>query len=142
VATWGFPARQAVQISRDTLPFYVAYERLTTWRPEDGFGGATTLRQNLPGRWLGPNNALASLDLRYKWWDAAIGLTPIRLWLVAHADAGRVWSGSERFQWSGLHSGYGVGAISQFGRATFFGLEVGWSPDAHIQFQTTVTLGY
>ncbi len=134
--------RQSVQLARGAVPFYVAYERLTSWLPADGFGGATTLRQNIPGRWLSPNTALASADLRYKYWDTAIGLSPVRLWLVAHADAGRVWSDTERFQWSGLHSGYGVGAIGQFGRAALFGIEVGWSPDSHVQFGTTVTLGY
>ena len=134
--------RQSMQLASGTLPFYVAYERVTDWLPADGFGGAATLRQNIPGRWLGPNTALASVDLRHKYWDAAIGLSPVRLWLVAHADVGRVWGQGERFQWSGLHSGYGVGAIGQFGRAALFGLEVGWSPDAHVQFGTTVTLGY
>ena len=134
--------RQTVQGSSGALPFYIAFERLTTWKPEDGFGGATTLRQNLPGRWLGANSALASVDLRYKWWDAALGLSPLRLWLIAHADAGRVWDAGERFAWSGLHTGYGVGAIAQLGRASFFGLEIGYSPDAHVQFNTTVTLGY
>jgi len=134
--------RQAVDVAHGYLPFPIAYERLTTWRPEDGFGGATTLRQNLPGRWLAPNDAFGSVDLRYKWWDASVGLTPLRLWLVAHADAGRVWEESERFRWSGLHSGYGAGAIAQLGRGTFFGLEVGYSPDAHFQFNTTVSLGY
>jgi outer membrane protein assembly factor BamA len=134
--------RQSVQLARGMLPFYIAYERLTTWLPEDGFGGAATLRQNIQGRWLGANNALASVDLRHKYWDTAIGISPIRLWLVVHADVGRVWNTTERFQWSGLHSGYGVGAIAQFGRAALFGLELGWSPDAHIQFGTTGTLGY
>jgi outer membrane protein assembly factor BamA len=134
--------RQAVEIALGHIPFPIAYERLTTWRPDDGFGSTTTLRQNLPGRWLGPNDALASVDLRYKWWDGGFGLTPIRLWLVAHADAGRVWQESERFRWTGLHSGYGGGAIAQLGRGTFFGLEIGYSPDAHLQFNTTVTLGY
>ncbi len=134
--------RQAVDIAHGNLPFWIAYERLTTWRPEDGFGGATTLRQNLPGRWLGPNDAFGSVDLRYKWWDASVGLTPLRLWLVLHADAGKVWEQDERFRWSGLHSGFGGGAIAQLGRGTFFGLEIGYSPDAHIQFSTTATLGY
>ncbi len=134
--------RQAVQLARGALPFYIAYERVTDWLPDDGFGGTTTLRQNLQGRWLAPNTALASVDLRYKYWDTAVGISPIRLWLVAHADAGRVWSETERFEWSQLHSGYGVGAIGQFGRAALWGLELGWSPDAHVQFGTTVTLGY
>ncbi len=134
--------RQSVQLAGGSLPFYIAFERLTSWLPEDGFGGTTTLRQNIPGRWLGPNDALASVDLRHKYWDAAIGISPIRLWLVAHADVGRVWGDGERFAWSGLHTGYGAGAIFQFGRAAMFGTELGWSPDAHIQFTTTVTLGY
>ncbi|HXY68315.1 MAG TPA: BamA/TamA family outer membrane protein [Gemmatimonadales bacterium] len=134
--------RQAVQLAQGAIPFYVAYERLTSWLPTDGFGGISTLRQNIQGRWLGPNTALASVDLRYKYWDAALGLSPYRLWLVAHADVGRVWDQGERFQWTGLHTGYGVGAIAQLGRASCFGLEVGWSPDAHLQFGTTVTLGY
>lgn len=134
--------RQSAQLARGALPFYVAYERLTNWLPEDGFGGTTTLRQNIQGRWLGPNAAVASADLRYKYWDAALGLSPIRLWLVAHADVGRVWDRNQRFEVSGLHSGYGVGAIAQFGRASFFGVEVGWSPDAHIQFGSTATLGF
>jgi len=135
-------SRQALDLAHGHLPFAIAYERLTTWLPEDGFGGATTLRQNLPGRWLGPNDALGSVDLRYKWWDGAIGLTPLRLWLVVHADAGKVWEENERFSWSGLHSGYGTGAIAQLGRGTFFGMELGYSPDAGVQFNTTVTLGY
>ncbi len=134
--------RQSVQLARGDLPFYIAYERLTSWLPEDGFGGATTLRQNIPGRWLGPNTALASVDLRHKYWDAAIGMSPIRLWTVVHADVGRVWDENQRFAWSDLHTGYGVGAIVQFGRASLFGVELGWSPDAHVQFSTTATLGY
>ena len=134
--------RQAVQLARGSVPFYVEYERLTTWLPADGFGGIATLRQNIQGRWLGPNTALASADLRYKYWDTAIGISPVRLWLVAHADVGRVWNEGETFPISGLHSGYGVGAIGQFGRSGLFGLELGWSPDAHVQFGTTVTLGY
>jgi Omp85 superfamily domain len=134
--------RQAVQLARGDLPFYIAYERLTSWLPDDGFGGATTLRQNIPGRWLGDNTALASVDLRYKYWDAAIGVSPIRLWLVAHADVGRVWSQGERFRFAHLHTGYGVGAIIQFGRSALFGVELGWSPDAHVLFSTTTTVGY
>ena len=134
--------RQSVQLARGTVPFFIAYERLTTWLPSDGFGGTTTLRQNIQGRWLGANTALASADLRHKYWDTAIGISPIRLWLVLHADVGRVWNEGERFQWSGLHTGYGVGAIGQFGRGSLFGLEIGWSPDSHVQFGTTVTLGY
>jgi len=134
--------RQAVQLARGTVPFYIEYERLTTWLPADGFGGTATLRQNIQGRWLGPNTALASADLRYKYWDTAIGISPVRLWLVAHADVGRVWNEGETLPWSGFHSGYGVGAIGQFGRSGLFGLELGWSPDAHVQFGTTVTLGY
>ena len=135
--------RQSVEISDGTLPYYVSFERLTSWRPEDGFGGVTTLRTNLPGRWAGPNKALVSIDLRYKKWDfLPTPTTPVRLWLIAFADAGRVWGDGERFAARHLHTGYGVGARLQVGRGGIFGFDLGWSPDAHIDFQTAVSMAY
>ena len=135
--------RQSVEIADGTLPYYVSFERMTSWRPEDGFGGVTSLRSNLPGRWAGPNKALVSIDLRYKKWDfLPTPTTPVRLWLLAFADAGRVWGDGERFAVRHLHAGYGVGARIQVGRSGLFGLDVGWSPDAHINFTTAVTMAY
>jgi len=135
--------RQSVEISEGPLPHYVAQERLTTWLPEDGFGSPTTLRVNLLGRWVAANKALGSVELRYKKWDYPLSeTTPVRLWLMLFADAGRLWGDGERFQWRHWHTGYGAGARLQFSRGAIFGLDAGWSPDAGINFATAFSFGF
>jgi hypothetical protein len=135
--------RQSVELADGTLPFYVADERMTSWRPEDGFGGVTSLRAHLPGRFTGPNKALASVDLRYREWDSWLTpTTPIRLWFLVFADVGRVWGDGEAFSVSHLHAGGGVGVRLQVGRGGCFGFDLGWSPDAHVTFTTAASLAY
>jgi len=135
--------RQNVEISRGAIPFYVADERMTSWRPEDGFGGVTTLRASLPGRFSAPNKALLSADLRYRNWDFWVTpTTPVRLWFLIFADVGRVWMSGETFAPDHLHAGGGVGTLLQIGRGTFFGFDVGWSPDAHLTFTTALSMAY
>jgi len=135
--------RQSVELSDGTLPFYVADERMTSWRPEDGFGGVTSLRAHLPGRFTAPNKALVSADLRYRNWDFWVTpTTPVRLYFLVFADVGRVWGAGETFALSHLHAGGGVGTRLQVGRGGFFGFDLGWSPDAHLTFTTAVSLAY
>ncbi len=135
--------RQSVELAHGSLPFFVADERLTSWRPEDGFGGVTSLRAHLPGRFTAPNKALLSADLRYRWWDFWLTpTTPVRLWLLAFADVGRVWGDGERFSLDHLHPGGGVGTRLQIGRGGLFGFDLGWSPDAHLDFTTALSLAY
>ena len=122
---WVIGLRQTAELARGTLPVPVAYERLTTWYPEDGFGGATSLRLFAPGRFVAPNRALASLDARYKWLDAPFPTSPIRLWLLMFADAGRLWNEGESPTLSGLHWDGGVGTRLQLGKGTLFGLDIG-----------------
>jgi len=135
--------RQSVELADGTLPFYVSDERMTSWRPEDGFGGVTSLRAHLPGRFTAPNKALVSADLRYRNWDFWVTpTTPVRLYFLVFADVGRVWGAGERFAVSHLHAGGGVGTRLQVGRGGFFGFDLGWSPDAHLNFTTAASLAY
>jgi outer membrane protein assembly factor BamA len=117
--------RQTAELADRTLPIPVAYERLTTWYPDDGFGGATSLRLFAPGRFVAPNRAVASADWRYKWLDAPFPTSPIRVWLLAFADAGRLWNVGETPTLSSLHWDGGIGARIQFGKGTLFGLDLG-----------------
>jgi hypothetical protein len=135
--------RQSVELSDGALPFFVSDERMTSWRPEDGFGGVTSLRAHLPGRFSAPNKALLSADLRYRNIDSWLTpTTPIRLWFLVFADVGRVWDAGETPALSHLHAGGGVGTRLQVGRGSFFGFDLGWSPDAHLTFATAVSLAY
>ncbi len=122
--------RQQVELGSGGMPFHVQYERLTAWRPEDGFGGQTTLRTHVPGRFLAPNRWIASLDLRYRKYDIPLPTSPVRLWLLAFADAGRLWESDEAFSLSGLHLDAGGGFRLQFSKGTLFGLDVGFNNDA------------
>jgi hypothetical protein len=135
--------RQSVELARGAFPFFVSDERMTSWRPEDGFGGVTTLRAHLPGRFSAPNKALLSADLRYRNWDFWVTpTTPVRLWFLVFADVGRVWMDGETFAANHLHAGGGVGTRLQIGRGGFFGFDLGWSPDAHVNFTTALSLAY
>jgi outer membrane protein assembly factor BamA len=117
--------RQTAELARGTLPIPVAYERLTTWYPEDGFGGATSLRLFAPGRFVAPNRAVVSADWRHKVLDAPFPTSPLRFWLLGFADAGRLWNEGESPTLSNLHWDVGVGARIQFGKGTLFGLDLG-----------------
>jgi hypothetical protein len=138
--TLGF--RQSVELSSGRIPFYIQYERLTHWRPEDGFGGSTTLRANLPGRWLGPNKAIASVDLRYRKFDAPFPRSPVRLWLLAFADLGRVWGDGDPLDFDGVHGGAGVGFRFQFSKGGLFGVDIGYGPDAAFEIATAFGFAY
>jgi hypothetical protein len=134
--------RQAVELSSGPIPFYVSYERITSWRPEDGFGGATSLRAHLPGRFLAPNRAFASVDLRYKKIDVPLPRSPFRVWLLAFADAGRLWGDGESPTLRGLHVDGGVGFRLQFSKGTLFGMDFGTSNDSRFEFASAFTFAF
>ena len=134
--------RQSVEWADRTLPFFVAYERMTSWRPEDGFGSPTTLRLHLPGRFLAPNRALIGVDLRYKKLDMPLPTSPVRLWLLAFGDAARVWNDGERPSLSHLHYDAGVGFRLQFSKGSMFGVDLGMNNDTGFEFGTAFSFGF
>lgn len=121
--------RAQLEAMTDDTPFWVQYERLTNWRPEDGFGGPATLRTVVPGRFLGPNRWLASVDLRYRKYDVPLPTNPVRLWLVAFADAGQVFSAREPVSLPDVTADVGTGFRLQFSKGTLFGLDLGLNTD-------------
>jgi outer membrane protein assembly factor BamA len=133
--------RQTTELARGTLPIPVAYERLTTWYPEDGFGGATSLRLFAPGRFVAPNRAVFSADWRYKMLDAPFPTSPLRLWLLGFADAGRLWNEGESPTLSDLHWDVGVGARIQIGKGTLFGLDLGRTSE-HFGFAVSTSFAF
>jgi outer membrane protein assembly factor BamA len=122
---WVLAFRQTTELASGTVPLAVQYERLTSWYPEDGFGGSSSLRLYAPGRFLAPNRAIVSFDARYKVLDAPFPTSPYRFWVLGFADAGRVWARGESPSLSGVHWSAGVGARIQFGKGSLFGLDVG-----------------
>jgi outer membrane protein assembly factor BamA len=122
---WVLGFRQTAELASGDLPLAIAYERLTTWYPDDGFGGASSLRLYAPGRFLAPNRAIASFDARHKVLDAPFPTSPYRVWILGFADVGRLWNTGETPSFSGAHWSAGIGGRLQFGKGSLFGLDVG-----------------
>jgi len=122
---WVLGLRQTAEVATGTVPLHIAYERLTTWYPEDGFGGPTSLRLFSIGRFVAPNRTVFSVDLRYKALDAPFPTSPVRVWLIGFADVGRLWNAGERPSFADLHWSTGTGARLQFSKSTIFGLDLG-----------------
>ena len=97
----------------------------TTWYPEDGFGGPTSLRLQSIGRFVAPNRAVVSVDLRYKYLDAPMPASPFRVWLLGFVDAGRLWNQGEDPKISNWHWSTGVGARLQLSKSTILGFDIG-----------------
>lgn len=131
---WVVALRQTVELSRGDVPVFVQYERLTTWYPEDGFGGPTSLRLYAPGRFVAFNSGIVSLDLRKKLLDFPLATSPMRAWALAFADAGRLWDSGERPSLRDWHWATGLGGRLQFGKGTIFGLDVGLNRDDGFSF--------
>lgn len=122
---WVLGLRQSAEIARGTVPVFISYERLTTWYPEDGFGGPTSLRLHSIGRFVAPNRAVFSVDIRHKYYDAPLPGSPVRLWLLGFVDAGRLWNEHEDPSVRNWHWSAGGGARVQFSKSTIIGFDVG-----------------
>lgn len=140
-AVWILGLRQTTELARGDVPFFVAYERLTTWYLEDGFGGERSLRLQPRGRYVAPNRTVVSADLRKKVFDFPWPTSPIRVWALAFADAGRLWNAGQTPGLEGLHWSAGVGGRIQIAKATMFGLDLGGS-DAGAGFAVGTTFAF
>lgn len=138
---WVLALRQTAELSRDDLPLFVANERLTTWYPEDGFGGPTSLRLFAYGRFVAPNRSVVSADLRHKIWDMPMPTSPIRLWALGFVDVGRLWDRGEDPSVTDLHWSTGLGGRLQLGKGVLFGMDLGVN-DEGFGFGTAVTFAF
>jgi len=99
--------RQHVALADDTLPFFLAWEQVTTWRPGDGVAGSHTMRLRGGGDRLASNQAIVSVDVRHKLlMPRDDPERPVRLWGQAFVDVGTLW---ERGGWTARHDQWTVG---------------------------------
>jgi hypothetical protein len=140
--TWILGFRQTAELANGAVPYYVAYERLTTWYPEDGFGGPTSLRLYDSGRYLATDRTVLSADLRWKYIDIPYPTSPVRLWFLVFGDVGRLWNPGETPSLTGLHWAAGVGSRIQIAKGTLFGLDLGVNDDQGFAFTIGTSFGF
>ena len=116
--------RQRVSLARDSLPFFLAWERVTSWMPDDGIAAGRSLRLHGGGSQLASNDALGSVEIRRKLkvpqYDPK---DPAALWGILFADGGLLWEhdgGVKRGVWS-----VGTGVRLQMNRTSLVGLDAG-----------------
>jgi outer membrane protein assembly factor BamA len=113
-------------------PFYEFSEIETAQKPQDGLGGASTVRGLPKDRFVGPGIIISNNEVR--WTAATFGLAgrPSSLILSAFADAGRVWASGIDAQtiFDDLHAGYGGGTRLSFGPSFVVAVDVGHSSQA------------
>lgn len=139
--SWILGLRQTTELASGNVPFYVSYERLTTWYLEDGFGGERSLRLQLPGRYVAPNRWVTSVDLRHKLYDLPWPTSPVRLWALAFADAGRLWNTGESPAVKNAHWSAGIGSRLQISKGTLFGADLG-TTDAGFGWAISATFAF
>ena len=134
-----FANRVLLQKVTGSAPFYDLSLVQTSFRQQEGLGGAKTLRGIPKDRYVDDGLALWNAELRWRASDfAAVG----RSWhlvLSGFVDTGRVW-GQERLALSGLHTGYGGGVRLGMGESFIVALDAGHSRDATLPFY--IGLGY
>jgi len=120
--------RQRFVLPSLNLPYFLAYEQLTTGLPDDGVVGPRSIRLHAGGNQIASVQAFLSVDVRR---EAVVlradPMNPVRLWWLVLADAGlfgeRDQSLSElRREWT-----IGLGGRAQFARRSLLGLDVGWT---------------
>ena len=120
--------RQRFVFPSDNLPYFLAYEQLTTGLPDDGVVGPRSIRLHGGGNQIASAQAFLSVDVRR---EAIVlradPMNPVRLWWLLLADAGVMGEPDQsvserRHEWT-----IGFGGRAQFARRTLVGLDLGWT---------------
>jgi hemolysin activation/secretion protein len=121
--------RLLVQNVNGDAPFYALSEVQTTQKPDDGLGGASTVRGLPKDRYVGKGLAIANNELRWRALDFRLLGRPSSIVLSSFVDAGRVWS--DRLELSSvfdeLHVGYGAGGRLALGQSFVIAGDIGHS---------------
>jgi outer membrane protein assembly factor BamA len=127
-----FAERVIAQNVAGDAPFYDLAIVQTSFTPQEGLGGANTLRGLPQDRYVGKGLALSNSEVRWRAKTFTLLGKPSTLTLSGFVDAGRAWTDRLDFSTiaSGLHVGYGGGVRVGRGPNFVVALDVGHSTEA------------
>lgn len=133
--------RLVAQQATGDVPIYDLATVQSSYRQEEGLGGAKMLRGIPKNRVMGKGLVLLNNELRWRAMDFGVLRKPAFLMLSGFVDAGRVWAEDIRVGelTSDLWTGYGGGARLGLGTSSVIALDVGRSSSAT---QLYIGLGY
>ena len=120
--------RQQQVLASDTLPYFLAYEQLTTGLPDDGVIGPRSIRLHGSANQLASNQTFTSWEVRHKLINFREDpVVPLRLWVLGFGDYGTLWEPQQdqntfKFQWA-----VGAGARLQLHKASMVGFDAGFT---------------
>jgi outer membrane protein assembly factor BamA len=121
----------AQNVSGDA-PFHDLAILQTSFKQQEGLGGAGSMRGIPKNRFIGKGLALSNTEVRWRAADFPLAGKPGSLTLIGFLDAGRVWE--DRFDvgsaTSELHAATGVGARVGHGQNFVVALDVGHSTES------------
>lgn len=127
-----FAHRLLLQQVTGDAPFFDLYIVESSFRQDEGLGGAKTLRGVPKDRYVGKGMFLWNLELRWRATEFAFVERDFHVVLSTFLDAGRVWA--DRIQpdqlLSDLHPGFGGGVRLGMGESFIVALDVGHSNEA------------
>ena len=137
-----FANRFLIQNIDGVAPFYDQYIVQTSFKQQEGLGGAKTLRGILKNRYVGKGMFLWNAELRWRAHDFSMLGRAFYLVLSGFVDSGRVWENG--LEWeslvSDLHTAVGGGVRVGVGENFVVALDVGHSSEATAPFY--INLGY
>ncbi|HZM27102.1 MAG TPA: hypothetical protein VFB89_07085 [Gemmatimonadales bacterium] len=120
--------RQRLVLPSNNLPYFLAYEHLTTGLPDDGVVGPRSIRLHGGGNQIASAQAFLSVDVRREavvW--RADPMNPVRLWGLLLADVGVLGEPDQSFSELRREWTIGLGGRAQLARRTLVGVDVGWT---------------
>ncbi len=135
--------RLLVQQVAGDAPFYELFTVESSFKQQEGLGGAKTLRGVPKNRYVGKGLFLWNAELRWRAAEWRLAAKPFHLVLSGFLDSGRVWE-EESVPVSALltdlHHGYGGGARVGMGESFVVAVDAGRSTDSGLALY--IGLGY
>jgi len=137
-----FAHRWGVQQVGEGVPAHELFRLQTSFKQQEGLGGAKTVRGVLKNRLVGRGMLLWNAELRWRVAEFSLVGKPFHAVLSGFVDQGRVWeNGIEIDQlFSSLHRGYGGGARLGMGENFVVALDIGTSRETGMPIY--IGLGY
>ena len=137
-----FAHRYLLQGVGEGAPVHDLFQVQTSFKQQEGLGGAKTVRGVLKNRFVGRGMLVWNAELRWSAADFLLFGTSVHVVLSAFLDQGRVWDGNVQFDelLSDLHSGFGGGVRFGMGEDFIIAVDMGRSEEAGMPIY--IGLGY
>jgi hypothetical protein len=136
-----YAQRVVLQDVEGDAPFDELATIQSSFKQQEGLGGASSIRGLPKNRYVGRALALSNSELRWHAADFKLNRKPAHLVFTTFLDAGRVWEQDMRSSTmtSGLHAGYGAGTRLGLGESFVVAVDGGHSTESTAVY---IGLGY